>query len=176
MIGRWNAGGWAAVNQAYLRPPDSTQVVDHPELYNAAKTWAPPAIPDVAAATGCAAVRSGTAGEFTMNELLELYLSPGTATAATTDWGGDSFATVRCSSARGFADRWVSDDNSAAALYNALSAWSQKWSGSFKAPGLDGRFAGSGGAGRIVRSGSRVDLILGDDAVTADKVDAALGD
>jgi hypothetical protein len=176
VIGRWRTGGWAAVNAVYGRPPDSTQVVNHPELYNAGKTWAAPVIPDVAAATGCAPVRTGSAGEFTMTELLQLYLTAGTATNATAGWNGDSFSTVRCGSARGFVDRWVSNNNSAAALAAALGEWSQRWSGSFNPPGPDGRFSGSGGSGRIVQAGPRVDLILGDDPATVTKLSAALSD
>jgi hypothetical protein len=176
VVSRWRTGGWAAVNAAYKRPPDSTQVVNHPELYSAGKTWAAPVIPDMAAGTGCAPVRTGTAGEFTMTELLQMYLTAGTATKASANWNGDSFSTVHCGSARGFVDRWVSDSNSAGALAAALADWSQKWSGSFKAPGPDGSFSGSAGSGRIVQTGPRVDLVLGDDPATVAKLSAALGD
>src|SRR5438094_518983 len=58
VVSRYRSGGWAAVDAAYGRPPDSTQVVIHPDLYNAGKTWSTPGFPDLAAATGCTPVRA----------------------------------------------------------------------------------------------------------------------
>lgn len=176
VISRWRAGGWNAVNDAYRRPPDSTQVIIHPNLYVAGKTWSVPPIPNVAAATGCALARTNTMGEFTVDEMLKGPVSENTASAAVADWNGDVYVTIQCGAKRGFVDRWVSDDNSASALAAALSQWSKRWSGSTAGPAADGRFAGPKGAGRIVRSGARVDLILGDDSATAEKINTALGD
>ena len=123
--------GWASVNAAYKRPPDSTQVVTHPNLYDAGKTWATPAMPDVAAATGCAPVRTGTLGEFNMTEVLHEHLDTTTSGDAADGWNGDAFATVRCGSARGFADRWTAPDTaSAGKLYSALSSWAPDWASS----------------------------------------------
>src|SRR4051812_34751325 len=48
VAGRYQAGGWAAVNAIYGRPPDSTQVVIHPNLYMSGKTWSTPAFPNLA--------------------------------------------------------------------------------------------------------------------------------
>jgi hypothetical protein len=177
VINRYRSGGWNAVNDAYHRPPDSTLVVEHPDLYAAGRTWAPPAFPDLAAATACTPVRANTLGEFNMSEVLHEHLDASTAEDAADGWSGDTFATVRCGSARGFADRWTAPDTaSAGKLYSALSSWAGDWSGSHTRPAADGRFAGSGGAGRIVLAGTRVDLILADDSPTAEKVNAALGD
>ena len=177
VVSRYRSGGWTSVNAAYGRPPDSTQVVIHPDLYNAGKAWATPGLPDVAAATGCPLVRANTLGEFNMTELLDKYLDPTTAGDAADGWNGDAFATVRCGSARGFADRWTAPDTaSAGKLASALSSWAADWSGAHSRPASDGRFSGPSGAGRIVVSDTRVDLILADDAPTADKVNSALGD
>ena len=177
VISRYRTGGWAAVNAAYARPPDSTLVVTHPELYDAGRTWATPAFPDLAAATGCTPVRTGTLGEFNMTELLTEHLNDTTSGDAAGGWNGDFFATVRCGSARGFADRWTAPDTaSAGKLVSALSSWAGDWSGGHTKPASDGRFSGWGGAGRLVQAGTRVDLVLADDTATADKVGAALGD
>ena len=177
VISRYRSGGWAAVNAAYMRPPDSTLVVTRPELYDAGRTWATPAFPDVAAATGCTPVRTGTLGDFDMAEVLQEHLDQTTSGDAADGWSGDAFATVRCGSARGFADRWIAPDTaSAGKLVSALSSWAGDWSGGHTKPASDGRFSGSGGAGRLVQAGTRVDLVLADDTPTADKVGAALGD
>ena len=78
---------------------------------------------------------------------------------------------------RGFADRWTASDSaSAGKLASALSSWAGDWSASHTRPASDGRFSGPSGAGRIVVSDTRVDLILADDSPTADKVNSALGD
>jgi len=176
VTGRYGAGGWAAVNDLYKRPPNSTQVVIHPNLYQAGKTWSTPAFPNLAAATGCTPLRANTFGELSMSLMLQQSMSTGTANAAVKDWNGDVYATIGCGSARGFADRWVSDDDSAGALAAALGQWSKDWSGSSAGPGPFGRFSGPRGSGRIVQSGPRVDLILGDDAATVDRISSALGD
>ncbi|MBV8162549.1 MAG: hypothetical protein JO265_16650 [Acidimicrobiia bacterium] len=177
VVSRYRTGGYAAVNAAYQRPPDSTLVVQQPQLYDAGTTWTPPALPDVAGATGCTPVRTNTLGTFTMTEMLEQHLDPTMSQAVADGWSGDSFATVRCGSARGFADRWTAPDTTAAGkLVSALSSWAGDWSGGHTAPAADGRFSGPTGAGRIVAAGTRIDLILADDAPTADKVNAALGD
>ncbi|MBV8161532.1 MAG: hypothetical protein JO265_11470 [Acidimicrobiia bacterium] len=177
VVGRWRSGGYAAVNAAYQRPPDSTLVVEQPQLYDAGKTWAAPALPDLAAATGCTAVRANNLGTFTMEELLQQHLDKQTSQDAADGWSGDAFATIRCGSARGFADRWMAPDTtSAGKVASALSSWAPDWSGGHTAPAADGRFSGPTGAGRIVVNGTRVDLVLADDPPTADKVNAALGD
>jgi len=177
VLGRYRDGGWAAVNDAYGRPPDSTLVVERPSLYLAGKTWAPPPFPNLAAATGCTPVRTNTLGQFTMEELLHEHLDPTTADDASDGWSGDVFATIRCGSARGFADRWTAPDTTGAGkVVSALSSWAADWSGGHTRPAADGRFSGPSGAGRIVADGTRVDLILADDTSTADKVNAALGD
>jgi hypothetical protein len=177
VVSRFRANGWGAVNAVYGRPPDSTLVVDTPPLYLAGKTWAPPAFPNVAAATGCTAVRANTLGQFTMEELLHEHLDTNTAHDASDGWSGDAFATIQCGSTRGFADRWTAPDTaSAGKLVSALSSWAGDWSGGHTKPAADGRFSGPSGAGRVVVKDTTVDLILADDIPTADKVGAALGD
>jgi len=177
VLSRYRAGGWGAVNDAYGRPPDSTLVVEQPPLYLAGKTWALPPFPNLAAVTGCTPVRANTLGQFTMEELLHEHLDAGTSDDVSDGWNGDAFATVRCGSARGFADRWTAPDTIAAGkLVSALSSWAGDWSAGHTAPAADVRFSGPKGAGRIVAHGTQVDLILADDSPTADKVNAALGD
>lgn len=177
VLGRYRAGGWGAVNAVYGRPPDSTLVVDSPPLYLAGKTWGPPAFPNLAAATGCTPVRANTLGQFTMSEVLHEHLDQNTSDDASDGWNGDAFATVKCGSARGFADRWIAPDTaSAGKLVAALSSWAGDWSGGHTRPAADGRFSGPAGAGRLVTNNTQVDLILADDTPTADRVSTALGD
>jgi hypothetical protein len=167
--GRGNAG----VDDAYRHPPTSTEQIIHPDAYRAGVGWSPPQLPDIAAGTGCQAVRRSTLGEFKMGEVLKSQLGEA-ATADARGWNGDSFQTVRCGRSLGMVDRWEADSEAdAARVAQALTRWGGRWARSGAASG--GRFSGPGGAGRVVQGGTRVDLVLGDDAATADRVAASLG-
>ncbi len=169
-----SAGGFAAVNAAYRRPPPSTEQILHREAYAAGERSAPPSVPDLAAATGCLRVRTGTLGEFDMRTLLGQHLGDTQATSATRGWNGDAYSLVRCGRALALADRWETDPGTdPGRLTEALGRWARAWSGG-RGPAADGRFAGPSGAGRIVRNGSRVDLIVAQDAATADRLARAL--
>jgi hypothetical protein len=173
---RFKAGGFAAVDDAYRNPPTSTEQILHPEMYSPGKGWTAPPLPDLAAATGCGKVDTGTLGEFDMAELLDRQLTSAAAHAAAAGWSGDAYGVVRCGAALGLADRWQADNpTDAGLLADALTKWSKGWSGSSKAPDAEGRFAGPNGAGRIVQSPTgRVDLVLADDVATVDKLARAV--
>jgi hypothetical protein len=172
---RYTAGGFAEVDNAYRNPPTSTEHILHPETYTSGQRPATPTLPDLALATGCGKVDSGTLGEFDMRQLLAEQLSTNDANGAAAGWNGDVFGVVRCGTALGLADRWQTDDPAAAGrLADALVRWARGWSGSTRAPDTDGRFTGSAGSGRVVRNGGRVDIVLADDAATADRLAQAL--
>ncbi|HEX2048466.1 MAG TPA: hypothetical protein VHF27_11915 [Acidimicrobiales bacterium] len=173
---RHRAGGFAEVDNAYRRPPTSTEHILHPETYVAGQTWTPPPLPDLAAATGCAAVDTGTLGEFDMAQLLGEEISRSDARNAAAGWSGDAYGVVRCGAALGLADRWVAENaGEADELADALARWARGWSGSSRALDAEGRFSGPSGSGRVVRNGARVDLVLADDVPTADRLARALG-
>ncbi len=172
---RYKAGGFAEVDKAYRNPPTSTEHILHPETYASGQTWTPPPLPDLAAATGCGKVDGGTLGEFDMAQVLSRELSSTDARNAAAGWNGDAYGVVRCGAALGLADRWQSDDVAAATrLADALTRWGKGWSGSTRNTDAEGRFTGPDGSGRVVRTGGRVDLVLANDAATADKVARAL--
>jgi len=172
---RHRAGGFAELDNAYRNPPTSTEHILHPETYAAGQTWSPPALPDLAAATGCGSVDRGTLGQFDMVQLLAGQISRTDARSAVVGWNGDAFGAVRCGAALGLVDRWQADDAAAAGrLADALTRWARGWSGSNRAPDAEGRVSGPTGSARIVRNGARVDLVLGDDVATADRLARAL--
>jgi hypothetical protein len=165
-------GGFAGLNETFRQPPVSTEQIIHPERYESGQAWRPPELPDLAAATSCQAVRRGTLGESTMGLVLDTYLGEAEAEAAANGWNGDTFQTVRCGRALGMVERWEADTPAdAARLAQALTRWAGGWAGSGTS---GGRFSGRGGSGRIVHSGTRVDLVLADDATTADRLAAVL--
>jgi hypothetical protein len=172
---RHRAGGFAEVDNAYRTPPTSTEHILHPETYAAGQSGAPPQLPDLAAATGCGSVDSGTLGEFDMRHLLANEISESDADDAAAGWNGDAYGVVRCGTALGLADRWQTDTpGDAVRLADALRRWARGWSGSTRAPDADGRFSGATGSGRVSRTAGRVDLVLADDLATADRLARAL--
>ncbi|HEV2758957.1 MAG TPA: hypothetical protein VGV86_05245 [Acidimicrobiales bacterium] len=172
---RHRAGGFAEVDNAYRNPPTSTEHILHPETYASGQTWSPPPLPDLAAATGCGQVDTGTLGEFDMAQILAREISSIDARNAAAGWNGDAFGVVRCGAALGLADRWQTDDPAAAGrLAEALSRWARGWSGASRAPDAEGRVTGPSGSARVVRTGGRVDLVLAEDLATADRVARAL--
>lgn len=164
------AGGFAAVDAAYARPPTSTEHIIHPGTYSGSEGSTSPPLPDLAAATGCQNVRAARLGEFDMREVLDQYLGTEEAARGAEGWNGDSYGLLRCGGSLGLVDRWETDAGvDAGRLAEALGRWGRAWSGG-RAPAADGRFAGPSGAGRITRSGNRVDLVVAQDAETADRL------
>jgi hypothetical protein len=173
--GLHGAGGYAAVNAAYRKPPTSTEHILHPATYSAGQGSPSPALPDVAAATGCRNVRTGALGVFDMEALLDQHLAASDAERAAEGWNGDRYAVVRCGNSLGMADRWEADPGTdAGRLFEALGRWARAWSGG-RALGADGSFSGTAGAGRVSRNGNRVELVLAQDADTAARLVGALG-
>ena len=166
-------GGFRTVDEALCRPPTSTEHILHPDLYRDGQGWAPPELPDVAAAAGCESLRRATLGEFKMREVLELHVGQSTAAAAAAGWHGDTFHTVRCGNALGMVDRWVADsEDDAVQLARALTRWGGAWARSGSVG--SGRFSGPGGTGRVSQVGTLVDLVVADDAATADRLASVL--
>ncbi|MEA2900617.1 MAG: hypothetical protein QOH36_504 [Actinomycetota bacterium] len=167
-------GGFAAVDDAYRQPPTSTEEILHPDRYIPGRTWTRPALPDLAAATGCTAVDTSTIGEFDMSQTLDLYLPVDDAVRAADGWNGDAYRLVRCGEATGMVERWQADTpGDLTELADSLGEWSRRWSGTNRLPEADGRFSGPGGSGRIIRTVDRVDLVIASDASTSDRLSSA---
>ncbi|HVF13233.1 MAG TPA: hypothetical protein VM942_01470 [Acidimicrobiales bacterium] len=170
-----DAGGFAAVDNAYRQPPTSTEEILHPDIYVPGGKWARPALPDLAAATGCTAVDTSTIGEFDMTQVLDRHLGASEARRAAAGWNGDAYGLVRCGSAAGLAGRWRADTpGDLTELADSLARWAEGWSGSSRPPDADGRFSGPSGSGRIIRAADRVDLVIAEDASTSDRLSAAV--
>ena len=101
-------GGWAAVNAAYARPPDSTEQILHPDKW--ASHEAPIAVTIPAAlpsrlGTGWTMPLTDTLGELQLRIWLEQVgkLPVAQAEAAAAGWGGDRVALVQKGSTFGIA-------------------------------------------------------------------------
>jgi hypothetical protein len=98
--GIWARGGWAAVDAAYDRRPDSTEQVLHPEKYEADEKPAEVALDGAALAKAMGAGWSGTPedtlGEFQLSVWLrENGVKALPAGDAAAGWGGDRLAYLR---------------------------------------------------------------------------------
>jgi hypothetical protein len=93
--GIYRKGGWAAVNQMYANPPDSTSQIIHPELYAAQVRPIAVALPAVPASlgSGWTLAMADTLGEFQLRILLQGETPSDAVTtasmSATSAWGGD---------------------------------------------------------------------------------------
>ena len=173
--GLHRSGGFGAVDAAYRRAPTSTEHILHPRNYLSAEEWTSPPLPDVAQAAGCQRLETGAVGEFDMAQILDEQLPVTDSEQAAAGWDGDSFLLVRCGAVAAMVDRWQAEsDAEAVELEQALRRWAAGWSASGRPAGADGRFAGRSGGGWVGRSGSVVDLVLAEDAPTADRLVSAL--
>lgn len=88
-------GGWRAVDNAFVHPPESTEQVLHPErflMYRDAPIDIQ--IPELAAilGEGYRAVSTGVLGEHDLGLTLRHFIDPEIAAAAVEGWGGCSYA------------------------------------------------------------------------------------
>ncbi len=92
--GIYGEGGWAAVNDGYQRPPESTEQVIHPEKYAAGEEPIPVELPEDMAITlgdGWEKVTEDTFGELYMQVWLD-QVTGVDAHEAAAGWGGDRLA------------------------------------------------------------------------------------
>ena len=106
--GLHSGGGWAAVNAAYARPPDSTEQILHPDKWASHEAPIPVTIPVVLPSrlgTGWTMPLTDTLGELQLRIWLEQVgkLPVAQAEAAAAGWGGDRVALVQKGSTFGIA-------------------------------------------------------------------------
>jgi hypothetical protein len=90
----FQAGGWEAINRAYIAPPRSTQQVLHPEEYlDGPDQPVRVVVPDLSAdlGEGWTLLLRDTLGEFVAGLYLDALLPEETAWQAAGGWAGDTF-------------------------------------------------------------------------------------
>ena len=88
---------WNPVNEAYARPPASTEHILHPEKYLAEEEPIVVEVPALAGALGegWEPVWESTLGEFFLFAYLETWTEPQDAVTAAEGWGGDRYTLLR---------------------------------------------------------------------------------
>lgn len=87
-------GGFAAVDQAFRDPPQSTEQIIHPEKYITRDAPRPVQLPPLASALGGSwrTLRTDVLGELDIRILIEQHSSGVDADIAGTGWGGDRYS------------------------------------------------------------------------------------
>ncbi len=159
-------GGWEAVDDAYDRPPSSTEQVLHVEKYAADERPIDVALPDGLASgmgQGWSVALEDSFGEFQIGVWLRTILRRvGPANDAAAGWGGDRLAVLKGQSGDWAVAMLTEWDTAADAVefHDAASEASADWP--------------SGGVS--MRNGStRVTIVIGSDPDVAARLDALVG-
>lgn len=84
------AGGYAALDEAYDPPPNTTEQLLHPARFAVRETVR--AVPELAVSVdGYEEVAAGTYGEWRLRLLLRDAVAPGLLTQTASGWGGDAY-------------------------------------------------------------------------------------
>jgi hypothetical protein len=118
-------GGFDALNQAFARPPTSTEQILHPEKYTAGEQPMSLTIPPLERTLGSSWVtrRTDVFGELVLRLLLEPSLGWPRAEAAAAGWGGDAYTILEDTNGKrvvAMVTAWDTEDD-AAQMYNAWS-------------------------------------------------------
>ncbi len=169
--GLQTSGGWAAVNAAYAKPPDSTEQILHPDKWASHEPPIQVTIPTTLAAKlgkGWTMPLTDTFGELQVRIWLEQVgkLPVGQAEAAAAGWGGDRLALVEHGSTFGIALITNWDTPADAAEFAAAAG-----------PTLKLLPTSTAGATAMIDPGStnQVVLFVASDQVTINALAAALG-
>jgi hypothetical protein len=162
------AGGWAAVDAAYARPPVSTAEILHPDRYAAGWTPIPVVAPDLGAALGKGWTRAylDTMGELTFQVWLSQAMDATAAAQLAASWQGDQVVSWTGPTGA-WAIAWRSAWATAAAAGSASATAGRLLAG---APG-----AGPTATHRAIVSGRTVTLLIASDRTTMDRILPAAG-
>jgi hypothetical protein len=156
----YRAGGFALVDRALARPPDTTEQVLHPARYVAGEAAIPVRAP--MPPEGYAAIATGRMGELQTRGLLLPCLGWDRAVRAAEGWGGDAFTVVR-SEQGGRAALWSTawDTEADAAEFEQALSMSTACLPALGGDGADARGQRAPPPARLVRNGTKVVLAMG---------------
>jgi hypothetical protein len=119
-------GGFAAVDEAWRAPPDSTEQLLHPEKFLAREPALVVSLPTPPSFAPNLTQRfHDVMGEQTVRLLLEEWLPARTAAAAAADWGGDRLAAFADDTRRTWAVGWHLRFDTTAAAERAFTAFAR---------------------------------------------------
>jgi hypothetical protein len=97
VLALYESGGWAAVDEAYDQPPQSTEQVLHPERYREEDVPQEVSLPDLAAELGGGwqEVEGDVLGELGLRLAFAHHMGPAAATLAAEGWAGDRYVLLQ---------------------------------------------------------------------------------
>lgn len=168
-------GGWAAVNNAYANPPQSSEQIMHPEKYLAGEASQNVEVPDVVTALGpqWSLLDSNTFGELGWLVYLATGVQPNEAVRAAGGWGGDRYALLKHSSGKcalAALTAWDTPQD-ASEFYTTLLDLQASRKGTKVTAVEQSRLAWEGptGSGYVSVKGNRVLLVVTPDEATTKK-------
>lgn len=176
-------GGYAAVDQAFARPPRSTEQILHPEKYAANEGPASVEIPPLERVLGGTwqSLRTDVFGELVLRLLLEPSVGWPTAEAAAAGWAGDAYSILEDASGRrvvAMVTVWDTEGD-AAEMYNAFvqSIPAQHKDDQVRTVALPSvaRWVVPGYQVQALKTDNVVRIIYAPDASTLDRVEVQLG-
>lgn len=167
-------GGWAAVDQLYAHPPETTEAILHPGAFLGALHAVPLADAAAGLGGGWREAGRGVVGEWLVRLMLETQLDESEAEAAAAGWGGDAFVTLRDETTAGEALLLVIQWDRASDAYEFATAMTHHAHARFgpTAAAPDGSsWSWQDGRARLVRAYTQTLWIL---APTASEAEAIL--
>lgn len=165
----YQRGGTAELDRAYLSPPTSTEQIMHPARYFTRDEPQPVTMPDVGKALGSGwrAIDEGGIGEFDALLIADQFLPETDARDAAAGWDGGRYEAFDSSKGTLVAMSTVWDSaGEARQAAEAFGDWMRPRFGSRGSGYRDGSAVGwdsPSGAAEVVRSGSKVIVIVGPD-------------
>lgn len=176
-------GGYPAIDQAFARPPRSTEQILHPEKYAAGEAPVAVEIPPLERGLGRTwkTLRTDVFGELVLRLLLEPSVGWPTAEAAAAGWGGDAYTILEDSEGRrvvALVTVWDTESD-AAEMYNAfVLSMAARHRGSqqrtITLPAV-ARWTVPGYQVQALKTEKMVRIVYAPDALTLDRVEQQLG-
>lgn len=174
-------GGYAAVDQVFLHPPDSTEQILHPEKYRRHEQPVPVSLDDLAATLGSGwrQIDSNVMGELDLRLMLQQLTDETRAVRGSSGWGGDRWELLEKDGRQALVLKTVWDTEADARnFYDVFGlALRNRFSGARQDEQSDTRQAltASTAATELRRSGSTVLAIISFDRPSAEAILAAVG-
>jgi hypothetical protein len=173
-------GGYAAVDELFLHPPDSTEQVLHPEKYRAHEQPVVVSLPDLVPVLGPGwrTINSNVVGELDLRLILQQLTDQTRAVRGASGWGGDRFALLEKDGRTAFVLSSVWDgDNEARNFFDTFGlALRNRFAGARQEEASATRQAltASTAATELRRNGRNVVAVISFDRPSAEQIASAV--
>jgi hypothetical protein len=178
----YQTGGFAAVDDLFRNPPESTAQILHPEKYRGHVAPVAVDLPDLSQGSlgpGWRTINSNVFGELDFRLTLTQLTDSAHATSSTGGWAGDRWELLEKDGRQALAMKtaWDSDNDARNFLQSFGLGMQNRFSGAKQEEGSDTRQAltAATAATEVRRNGSNVLVVISFDRPSAEAIVAALG-